>query len=500
MEVQLLIDDSKMLREMDDIVPTIEWLDSLKLGFDFNLLSKLYKENYKISNEELVSLVKPLDFLCCSKLMEILIIIKHKKIVVKFNRNIDRTIKEIKLDTSLFNTFISYGLIEPLRFLLKKEGKTIQQFNKACINGHLEVAKLLRISHCHNLDFVNIFKINNFNICKWIIDEKILIITDKKYFLKLCENGVLDVIKYVLPTITEALLFEGIKHSYIFLQLDVCKYFHQLNYDIPVNYLYDNKLFFNSRITDDNYNIKIEKYFNMIVWLTSLEIFTNEHINLIFSDFCKKNCKEVYLWIYDNYQINNNSLINIFEDICIIGIYNFTYLDGTDSLDWLYLKINSYISNDMYLLDMVFSNDRINMDLLKWICNICKEKGINVNENILKLFELICDKIQLTYNIINDSYEILEWLYENFIISNEVISRCFIEYGDLKLKKWLYSIGNIDIHQDNDKLFRKHYSSRMNSFGHENGYGHNIAKWLLTLDHFDTNYLPEVKIDINGYY
>src|SRR5438445_13826846 len=103
--------DCKLLSSLEDT-------EDLSLPFKLDLIERLYSNDYGFNDEELLTLAEQLNYLDCNKLDDILIFIKHRKIKISsLNSDLQLRIEQIKLENSIFTTFVVKNKIEIIKWL-----------------------------------------------------------------------------------------------------------------------------------------------------------------------------------------------------------------------------------------------------------------------------------------------------------------------------------------------------------------------------------------------
>lgn len=219
----------------------------------------------------------------------------------------------------------------------------------------------------------------------------------------------------------------------------------------------------------NNYNLK-DDIFKLICeigllklakhWISFYDIDINKIANTYINDCCKNNHLELAQWLYSLFEnIKINNINNTIEQCCKFGFI--------DTVMWLFsLKDqNIIINNDMFTA--ACSNGYL--ELAKWLYSSGK---INIPDYI---FGSVCSHGHL---------DIAKWLYS---IVNDINIHYIENYtfdrvcgnGHLDVAKFLLSIYNINIHVNNDSVFKNCI--------HENQL--EVIKWLYSLDPtYERNY------------
>ena len=197
----------------------------------------------------------------------------------------------------------------------------------------------------------------------------------------------------------------------------------------------------------------------------------------MFETTCSNNYQELALWIYNEFGIDNEHILNAFR----IGCYN-GYLTISQ---WLYEigDINIQEVNQIfnYACGSYYENQTI--DILEWL--ISKNATVNNEAFVNACMSGKLDRVTFLYQLGGNNLDL-----------HAAFMKCFLDISDIKnVYEWLYEQTNIDIFANNHELFI--YACRDNEI--------NKAQWLIErsndryaikiTEHKYHNYISEYTID-----
>lgn len=289
-----------------------------RLTFNLNLVEKIYNYCHDFEIDELRILINQLKYLHSNKLIEALILLKFKIEYLKENneiilsKDIFKIYDTIIIKETLFETFFSIGLIDPIITIKKNNPNIITDLNlftRACEEEHLEIAKYYYL-------------------------EKYLILESYRAFKLSCKKGKLIIVKWIYSL--------NFKHIDKFL-------LYKIGFEIACEYNQENiVMFFHDKIESlvrgfreacINNHVKIAKfiynYETKIMNQNLLEIlrvcFNRGHLEII-----------QFLYSIDDFSSQMAIVIlnsNIFDKICNNGY--------SELASWIYFMFGLYIPEEL---------------------------------------------------------------------------------------------------------------------------------------------------------
>ena len=443
---------------------------------------KLYNNDLDINFDELfLSMCKKGNLIIIEWLIELN---ENNNLILEIN-NIESNEDSIYQIESPYESNSIHTSIYTIKYL---------SFRIACIQGHLEVVKIIYnlyiIHNIHNewiniifneccnfgqfhiilwlysnfhidLEYENDESITPFaNVClnghleiaQWLysIDQNVLNINTfysneyninndlklcKNYsdnFVLSCESGNLKIPQWLLKISPNINIHRF--NDYAFYR--VCNLGHievaQWLYNIDKNIDFK----YNEEFTNKNENffslVCSNGYLNLAIWIFSIDndIINDLDITLIFQKSCKDGYLELSKWLLETFNSINLSNIN--------NIFFLTAINGhIEILQWLYnLNIEINVSKS-HLIFNVCLNGYLN--IAQWLYEI--------NNNILNI-EIISVNILIKKLCSKGNLEIIKWLYEKKSISYDILDTCFYEAcinDHFETAKWLKNIENNNI-------------------------------------------------------
>lgn len=197
-----------------------------------------------------------------------------------------------------------------------------------------------------------------------------------------------------------------------------------------------------------------------------------ENIDKVFQDHLYDNNLEFVKWIYSFNKINIHDCDNICMKICCTN-------DDLEICKWLY-SIGKYNDDEIFIWNMIGTQyinclRTINHAIAKYIYSLGKV-------SIQKINYVFKNKINVLYEfnyLYKHHNEIIYWLYSlgciDIHVNNEEYFRTCCKNGNLEIIKWIISLGNINIHAEYDEAF---------GYSCVKGYLQ-VAKYIYSLDTFD---------------
>ncbi len=323
----------------------------------------------------------------------------------------------IKCDESKINTFIKYNVLEQLKradnYFYKKE-----DFDLACESGSLEVAQWFYSNKQESNHFIyvilyHICKDSHFETIKWLFT----ICDTTHIFTRLLTNG----------------SFEFVQWLYIIGRFDI---------NDPCDDIFINSCIFGQ--------------FKKAKWLYELKSKLGSPLNIhqerflnntIFQDACINGHFEVVKWLYElSLQLNLPININI-----PANIMQLSYPMETE------IQKNS-VCIGFYIISDIFSSSCVkgSLEMIQWLYYLKKESGNipDIHFDNEKIFRDAC---------VSKKLDIAQWVYYlslelnspiNIHIFNDHSFRYSCFHGNLEMTQWLYSLGGVNIHANNDEVFR----------------------------------------------
>jgi len=370
--------------------------------------------------------------------------------------------------------------------LLENLSLTTNTFNKIfadiiCKNGYLEMAKWLystgsvtNIHYLHENAFYNACSNNHLELAKWIYSLETIdinIINDY-IFRNVCKKQHLNILKWLYslkPINIHSENDEAFITSCLNGNLEIAQWLYSLDY---INIHENEELIFRRCCFYGRLEI--------VQWLISLgDLNVSIKENMAFSNSCYSGnldlCKYLYsLGCAGNINTNNLGLCYA----CTNG--------HLEIAKWLYeLSSNDLIELNINNLKFTFCESIINehLEVVDWIYSIQKMKFDEDNPNYI-------------HQIIKKSnLKMAKWLYEKKLESEKPYSVAelndlFVSTTDTEISKWLYSLGVIDLHYQNDLKIKKDcYENNLE-----------MVKWLFTLERYDLSKFDFLSLRIRDWY
>lgn len=240
-----------------------------------------------------------------------------------------------------------------------------------------------------------------------------------------------------------------------------------------------------------NIVLKNVDYVNYVLFIKKIRIDRKIFLfnkNTLFKLACNNAELKIAQYLYRSIHVSKNKLGEIFEYACKCG--------HLEIVKWLYSLGRIDISKSEYNAFLFSSHNHIS--IVKWFCSLNKIP----NDKIQQAFEVACrfsfeiaKWLHSTYDFINihadnecsfrmsccmtGDLECSKWLYSlgGINIHDENIFICCCHNGHFDICKWLYSLGGVNIHARNDEAF--FFSCYMNHL--------DIAQWLYSLGGININ-------------
>lgn len=182
-----------------------EFLDifNITLGKEYELIEKLYLNNYLFNKDELLRLSNILKFIDANKLIDILIIMKNNDQKIT-NKYLKHDYDQIILQDNLHLTFIYYELLDPLKWLLLNDPIN----NIIIVNEMLDLSikydklisfkYLIEIYECNNKEnSILAIKNNSYKILEYLLkNDKTLNINELLLNISIQNN--IEIIKLLI--------------------------------------------------------------------------------------------------------------------------------------------------------------------------------------------------------------------------------------------------------------------------------------------------------------
>lgn len=310
MNILRILDDCKYfeIQRFKSKFTDIELIN--RLGFNLNLIEKLYGYSHDFTHNELIKLTNQLKYLHSSKIIETLTLIKFKfNSTAQLSEDLIKIYNTIILEKTLFQTFLNMGLLDPIITIQsnKEELSSKELFIVACEKGHLEIVK-----HYYN--------------------ERFLKYKDNIAFKLSCKNGHFDVVVFL-----DSVEWSESKNDYYKIGFDLaCEY----NRTKIVKYLLLKNICF--EITSGfknackNNNLEIAQF----IYLKKGENITNEDLKYIFTICCIHGYIYIIQWIHSLEKINIGFLIALNENYLFNKICNNKH---TELARWIYFMFGCNI-------------------------------------------------------------------------------------------------------------------------------------------------------------
>ena len=214
--------------EENENIMIYEIFDSIKHNIDINLVTKFYNRKYDFNLQEFIILIHSLDFLISKRLIDAIIILKHKyNICDELNENNRRLFFDLKLEQTIFLSLCKYQCnvetiedffvendknealklsnnIEICKLLLDKGADKDCGLRFASENGNFEIVELLlnRNANIHTIDdyslrFATYY--GHFNVVKLLLDYGAnMNIYDDCILRWSCQKGYLNILQLLL--------------------------------------------------------------------------------------------------------------------------------------------------------------------------------------------------------------------------------------------------------------------------------------------------------------
>ena len=207
-----IVDDSNYLKslfqDINDLDELEDEFNSLPNIINRGNIVKFYSNDYNFTNDNLLNLLKDLDFLQSGRIMEILMLLKDKNkddnyYKDKISRYLERDYDNIVLQETLFLTFIFYDLINPLEYFY--DSKAIDKAIQICIKLDNLDSFLSLIDKGYDIK-TNNFKLlemiaeqNGVKILEYLIQNGANIHVQNDYSLRwTSKNGHFEIVKLLL--------------------------------------------------------------------------------------------------------------------------------------------------------------------------------------------------------------------------------------------------------------------------------------------------------------
>lgn len=477
-----IIFDSKYLKTniYDDV--EIEELDKItfddvikNLPTDFNteLLFSLYnpsENNYDFTPEQVIDLIRMLDYLESPKLFDIIILVKYSDTYTNLRTMIDTDVNNSIINQNVKRLYTELDTTTSFTNLISKT-KLPYEYN-------------------HKLFLENVFKYGTIDL--FVVLEKKLKSSSFSptfilFFLTCC-FGRKDFLNHIVNLAYDIDKFksEGLYLACEYGHLQIVKSLVELNTDIHINkgkcflvacekgftdiveyYIQENLLLTNSfetglKLASNNGQLNVIKYLFGLIDKMDLNFYSciTEHI---IKNSIKNNQFDVFKWICDEikiYDINLNLKLFQIEYICQYGKASMIeYL-----IDTIGLKIELF-SNELLLVALIQGN----LNVLQYLIS----QGMNAqNQDALK------------YAIKRDKFECFKLLYDNFIDKQNVNIMCICQAiikNNLQVIEYIIEmepnlVNNIEIYND---IYRQICFSDM----------YNLLEYFLNLNNYSMTHL-----------
>ena len=404
-----------------------------------NTLLPIYEGNYNnIENQpyNIIRIIEAMDFLACSesKLTEMLIFFYNYKREYGFDK-FESLVPKI-VPSKLGNAIHKYQeLCRTLR-LKRDDHRRIAAF---VVHGLLDPLKYF-YNKGEVFDeslFKNAVDNNQLETAQWLYSFMILSFKNiKMCFTKSCRKGYFEMAQWLYTLRDTIITIKERKRFFIInclYHLNVAKWFYSFN---PISNIFDNDSGFKAHL-------------DVIKWvyydLKGFKI--NNHIfeNSLKSD----DTLDIIKWMYydiGGIQIFEKNIHTIFLSLCKNC--------DTDKISWFHSierdKICVHMNDEQSFKSIIFQRNTKYVNSTIWFYNFCKENGLG----------------EIDIHADDDLY---------------FKETC--RTGTLHLAKWIYSLGNVDIHAINEAFYLAL------------GYRHiTNVKWLYSLKEFDRNILNNIKI------
>lgn len=389
----------------------------------------------------------------------------------------------------MFSLLCYKGLIKILKWLYSINFKNISLsicINMACITNNIELLKWL-FSLNDNLEFtatnLNTLTINtnNTEILIFILNKYPNLKYQENIFTLLCEKGNLEILEWIITKIDYLTLdpYECFHTACVNNNLTIAKWLLSL---YPEIYELD--------LTDTFTDIIQTDYFNIIVWMYTLNLNISIDINKIFRIACIYGNTCTLLWllnikpeIYESSQINDFFLLlckNNNIDIIKLLLKNNQNVDFKKGLNIAWtnnsFSVCKYLQSLKPNIKIILRNNFNSfepiktLEMIKWYFTTY---NITVTPTIFKQrYELDVYKYLLDLNPSLNKLKIIEDLF--------IINCCI--YNNLQVAKWLFTLQpNINISKNNEYIFR---TTCINNYL-------DVAKWLYEIK-------PNININIDN--
>lgn len=305
--------------------------------------------------------------------------------------------------------------------------KTIYDaFVNSIKKAHLELVKWLyeigneikEIKNYINKKFIIIYIHKNFEIIKWIYNLGLLDSKKaKNWFSCCCEYGDLHIVQwlYNLNIIDiKAIINDVFLICFRYNHFEIAKWLYSLG---NVNIHIDNNTAFRW--------CYLNKSLEMAIWLYSLGGISVDAQIDVFKMSCKYNMLKIAQWVYSLGNIDNN----VINEAFVSSIYNSI---SFETARWLY-SIGKINSHSIYKAFKYCFRSDYDIDEVKWLYGI----GIDAIDSY------IIDKM-LNECVYNGYIEKAKWLYTicqiNIRENNDYLFIISCKQGHIKVAQWLQSL------------------------------------------------------------